>query len=90
METISIVLKWNNTCCNAPCPVCDEGFKPSWGFWPFLEGTWTPVCLDCTKEVDQIQYALWLRSCELSLQIYYGEQVLDDVEEVPVDKDDVF
>ena len=83
MEKISIVLKWNNTCCSTPCPHCGEWFKPSWGFFPFIEGTWTPVCLECTKEIDQLQFTLWNQSVELSLAIFYGDQVLDEVDEVP-------
>lgn len=67
---MAIVLKWNNTCSSGPCPICKEWFKPSWGFFPFEEGTWTPVCLECTKEQDQHMFALYMASVDVTAHVW--------------------
>lgn len=37
----------NNAACLSTCGVCRSQFKPAVGDWPFLKGTWEPVCLSC-------------------------------------------
>jgi hypothetical protein len=37
----------NNSACLSACGVCHSQFKPAAGDWPFLKGTWDPVCLSC-------------------------------------------
>ena len=43
----NIVLKWNNTSGRENCPLCGDELSASWGMHPFIEGSWTPICLDC-------------------------------------------
>lgn len=41
----------NNAACLSTCGVCRSQFKPPVGDWPFLKGTWEPVCASCEAGV---------------------------------------
>ena len=32
--------------------MCGDEMKAGWGMHPFIEGTWTPICLDCLMVED--------------------------------------
>lgn len=51
-KTYTIELKWNNTCCRAICPISGDSFKPFFGMYPFIAGTFEPVSLDALKEFN--------------------------------------
>jgi hypothetical protein len=50
-KEINIELKWNNTCCRSVCPITGDWFRPYWGLYPFLEGTWEPISVDALSEI---------------------------------------
>lgn len=49
-KEINIELKWNNTCCRAVYPITGDRFRPYWGLYPFIEGTWNPISIDALSE----------------------------------------
>jgi len=40
---IEVEYRYNNTGCRSVCPLTGEVFKPHFGDYPFLAGTWDPV-----------------------------------------------
>lgn len=51
-KTYDIELKWNNTCCRAICPISGDSFKPFFGMYPFLAGTFDPISVDALEEFN--------------------------------------
>jgi hypothetical protein len=46
-ETVTLVIKYNNTPSNDPCALCGLRTDSSVGPELFAEGTWALVCDDC-------------------------------------------
>ena len=50
MPAGEIEVKLNNLSNKEWCPFCDRFVCIEWGPWPFLRGTYRPVCPDCAAE----------------------------------------
>jgi hypothetical protein len=44
-----IEVKLNNLSNHEWCPLCDRYVNVDCGPWPFMRGTWRPVCSDCAE-----------------------------------------
>lgn len=48
-----IEVKFNTVRCWENCPLCGKSFKPDMMRpWPFLSGSWRPICETCAAEYD--------------------------------------
>lgn len=47
------ILRANNAAVRGDCPICGISFKPDIGLWPFVPGSWTPLCPDCATGRDR-------------------------------------
>jgi len=48
-----IEIKFNTVMCWENCPLCSRSFKPDMMCaWPFLQGSWQPICEICAAKYD--------------------------------------
>src|ERR1019366_6472172 len=71
--TAPIEVKLNSVRNTEWCPLCSRYVSVYWGPWPFLRGTYRPICCNCAAERGvQEPYADHLSSAEREIWREHG------------------